>query len=81
MTQSSGNTPQQMAQNDVQNNFPDVYRGEEDLRNHAFAIAQQQVQSGSQQSGGGLAVQDFADAYIAAYRRAVEERDANNPNS
>ena len=85
MTQSSESmpvSPQQMAQNDVQNNFPDVYRGDEDLRNHAFAVAQQQIQSSSPQTGGGLTVQDFADAYIASYRQAVEERDANNtPNS
>ena len=82
MTQSSentGNTPQQMAHTDVQNSFPDVYRDADDLRNHAFAVAQQQIDSAPQQaSGNPLAVQDFADAYIASYRQAVEDRDANN---
>ncbi|HCI79038.1 MAG TPA: hypothetical protein DHW02_05060 [Ktedonobacter sp.] len=84
MTQSSGNsanTPQQMAHTDVQNSYPDVYRDAADLRNNAFAIAQRQIDSAPQQaSGNPMAVQDFADAYIAAYRQAVEDRDANtNP--
>lgn len=77
MTQSSENNAQQMAKGEVQNNYPDVYRDEADLKNHAFAIAQQQVQDSSNQAGEGtFAVQHFADAYIAAYRHAVEERDA-----
>jgi len=76
MTQSSENSAQQMARNEVQDRYPDVYRGDEDLRNHAFAIAQQQVQSTSQQTGE-FSVQSYADAYIASYRQAVEERDAN----
>ena len=77
MTQSSGNNAQQMAKTEVQNTYPDVYREEADLRNHAFAIAQQQVQNTSTQAGEGtFAVQHFADAYMAAYRHAVEERDA-----
>jgi hypothetical protein len=68
---------QQMAANEVQNTYPDVYRDEADLKNHAFAIAQQQVQDASGQiEGGTFAVQHFADAYIAAYQHAVEERDA-----
>ena len=77
MTQSSQQHAQQMAQNEVSNNYPDVYRDEADLRNHAFAIAQLQVQdSPSQASEGTFAVQHFADAFIAAYQHAVEERDA-----
>ena len=76
MTQSSENNAQQMAKNEVQNNYPDVYREEADLRNHAFAIAQQQVQNTSPQTEGTFAVQHFAEAYMAAYRHAVEERDA-----
>jgi len=77
MAQSSEQNAQQMAKNEVQNTYPDVYRDEADLRNHAFAIAQQQVQDTSTQTGTGtFAVQHFADAYIAAYRHAVEERDA-----
>ena len=81
MTQSSGstaNTPQQMAHTEVQNTYPDVYRDAADLRNYAFAIGQRQIDSDPQQaSGNPMAVQDFADAYIAAYRQAVEDRDAN----
>ena len=77
MTQSSEQNAQQMAQAEVQNTYPNVYRDEADLRNHAFAIAQQQVQEPSGQvEGGRFGVQHFADAYIAAYQRAVEERDA-----
>lgn len=77
MTQSSEQDAQQMAQTEVQNTYPNVYRDEADLRNHAFAIAQQQVQEPSGQvKGGAFSVQHFADAFIAAYHRAVEERDA-----
>lgn len=77
MAQSSEMQAQQMAQNEVQNTYPDVYRDEADLKNHAFAIAQQQLQDASGQvEGGTFAVQHFADAYIAAYQHAVEERDA-----
>jgi hypothetical protein len=77
MAQSTEMQAQQMAKNEVQNTYPDVYRDEADLRNHAFAIAQQQVQDASGQvEGGTFAVQHFADAYIAAYQHAVEERDA-----
>lgn len=77
MTQSSETNAQQMAKNEVQNTYPEVYRDEADLRNHAFAIAQQQLQNSSGQvDGGTFAVQHFADAYIAAYQHEVEERDA-----
>ena len=77
MAQSTEMNAQQMAKNEVQNTYPDVYRDEADLRNHAFAIAQQQVQEPSGQiEGGTFGVQHFADAFIAAYQRAVEERDA-----
>lgn len=77
MTQSSEKNAQQMAQTEVQNTYPEVYRDEADLRNHAFAIAQQQIQEPSGKvEGGTFAVQHFADVYIAAYQRAVEERDA-----
>ena len=77
MTQSSETNAKQMAKTEVQNTYPDVYRDEADLRNHAFAIAQQQVQEPSGQvEGGTFGVQRFADAYIAAYRHEVEERDA-----
>jgi hypothetical protein len=77
MAQSTEMNAQQMAANEVQNTYPDVYRDEADLKNHAFAIAQQQVQDASGQiEGGTFAVQHFADAYIAAYQHAVEERDA-----
>ena len=77
MAQSTEMNAQQLAKNEVQNTYPDVYRDEADLRNHAFAIAQQQVQKPSGQvEGGTFAVQQFADAYIAAYQHAVEERDA-----
>ena len=77
MAQSSANNAQQTAASEVQNNYPDVYRADEDLRNHAYAIAQQQVQNTpTQTSENTSSVQDYAEAYIAAYRRAVEERDA-----
>lgn len=77
MTQSSRKNAEQMAKTEVQNTYPDVYRDEADLRNHAFAIAQQQVQEPSGQvEGGTFGVQHFADTFIAAYQRAVEERDA-----
>ena len=77
MTQSPEKNAQQMARSEVENTYPNVYRDESDLRNHAFAIAQQQMQEPSGQvEGGTFGVQHFADAYIAAYRRAVEERDA-----
>lgn len=77
MTQSAEKKAEQMAKDEVQNTFPNVYRDEADLRNHAFAIAQQQVQDASGQvEGGTFGVQHFADAYIAAYQHAVEERDA-----
>ncbi len=77
MAQSTEMNAQQMAKNEVQNTYPNVYRDEADLRNHAFAIAQQQVQEPSGQvEGGTFGVQHFADAFIAAYQRAVEERDA-----
>jgi hypothetical protein len=77
MTQSPEKNAQQMAINEVQNTYPDVLRDEEHLRTHAFAIAQQQVQDTITPTGrDDFAVQHFAEAYIAAYRRAVEERDA-----
>ncbi len=77
MAQSTEMNAQQMAKNEVQNTYPNVYRDEADLRNHAFAIAQQQVQEPSGQvEGGTFGVQHFADAFIAAYQRAIEERDA-----
>lgn len=77
MAQSTEMNAQQMAKNEVQNTYPNVYRDEADLRNHAFAIAQQQVQEPSGQvEGGPFGVQHFADAFIAAYQHAVEERDA-----
>ena len=77
MTQSPEKNAQQMAINEVQNTYPDVLRDEEHLRTHAFAIAEQQVQDTITPAGGDdFAVQHFADAYIAAYRLAVEERDA-----
>ena len=77
MTQSSEKNAQQMAINEVQNTYPDVLRDEEHLRTHAFAIAEQQVHDTITPGGkDDFAVQHFADAFIAAYRRAVEERDA-----
>ncbi|GHO56801.1 hypothetical protein [Ktedonobacter robiniae] len=71
---SSKNEIQQRAKNDVGASFPNVLRADGDLRNHAFAIAQQEVQNVPGQDP--LAVQDYAEQYIAAYRQAVEERDA-----
>ncbi len=77
MTQSSENNSQQMARKEVENNYPNVYRADESLRNHAYAIAQQQVQNTSGPiSENSFSTQDYAEAYIAAYRYAVEERDA-----
>jgi predicted SnoaL-like aldol condensation-catalyzing enzyme len=77
MTQSPEKKAQQMAKDEVQNTYPDVLRDEEHLRTHAFAIAEQQVHDTITPSGrDDFAVQHFADAFIAAYRHAVEERDA-----
>lgn len=77
MTQSMENAARQMATSEVQNTFPDVYRAANDLRNHAYTIAQQQVQNSSAQANPQeFAVQHYAEAYIEAYRHAVEERDA-----
>lgn len=73
MAQAYEKTAQQMAASEAQNHYPDVYRSEEDLRNHAYAIAQQQVRDTSADP---FAVQQYAEAYMAAYRHAVEERDA-----
>jgi chlorite dismutase len=77
MTQAFKQQAQQKATSDVQNAYPNVYRADADLRNHAFAVAQQEIQPQQQQtSGDTFEVQDYAEAYIAAYRHAVEERDA-----
>jgi hypothetical protein len=77
MTQSADSAAQQIARDEVQERYPDVYRSDEDLRNHAFAIAQQQVDNNPQQSSGNpMAVQNYAEAYISAYNQAVQERDA-----
>ena len=67
---------QQKATSDVQSIYPHVYRADEDLRNHAFTVAQQETQQQQQTDGNEFTVQDYAEAYIAAYRHAVEERDA-----
>jgi len=72
MTQSPENAARQMATSDVQKTYPDVYRAAPSLRNHAYATAQEQVQENSAQT---FSVQDYAEAYIAAYQQAVEERD------
>lgn len=74
MAQSFETKIQTLAATEVEQTYPDVYRGEGELRNHAYAVAQDQVQSNPEQASG--SVQDYAEAYIAAYRKAVEERDA-----
>lgn len=76
MTRASEQQIQQKATNEVQSTYPDVLRADESLRNHAFAIAQSEVQQHQPTNKDPLAVQDYAEAYIAAYRHAVEERDA-----
>lgn len=74
---SSQSAAHQQARSDVQRTYPDVYRGAGDLRNHAYALAQQQVQTNAASTNGDeFAVQDYAEAYIAAYQNAVEVRDA-----
>ncbi len=76
MTQAFKQQAQQKASSDVQRTYPNVYRADEDLRNHAFAVAQQEIQQQQQQtSGDPSAVQDYAEAYIAAYRQTAAERD------
>ena len=74
MTQSANNAIRQLAKDDVEATFPNVYRADEDVRNHGYAIAQHEVQNSSTQNS--LSVQEYAEKYIAAYRQAVEERDA-----
>ena len=77
MTESSRKNAQQMAREEVGNTYPDVLRDEEHLRTHAFAVAEQQVHDTISPSGkDDFAVQHFAQAFMTAYRRAVEERDA-----
>lgn len=77
MTQSSEKNAEHMAREEVQNTYPDVLRDEEHLRTHAFAIAEQNVQDTITAGGkDDFAVQHFANAFMRAYRRAVEERDA-----
>jgi hypothetical protein len=73
MAQALKKQAQQKATSEVQSAYPDVYRADEDLRNHAFAVAQQEIQ---QTSGDTSAVQNYAEEYIAAYRQATVERDA-----
>ena len=77
MTQSHEKQARQMARKEVEQTYPDVLRDEEHLRTHAFAIAEQQVHDTITPAGrDDFAVQHFADAFISAYRHAVEERDA-----
>ena len=77
MTQSSEKNAEHMAREEVRNTYPDVLRDEEHLRTHAFAVAEQQVQDTISPTGkDDFAVQHFANAFMRAYRRAVEERDA-----
>lgn len=77
MTQSPEKNAERMAINEVQDTYPNVMRDAEHLRAYAFAIAEQNVHDTITAGGkDDFAVQHFADAYIVAYRRAVEERDA-----
>lgn len=73
MTQVFKQKAQQRASSDVQTIYPHVYRTDEEQRNHALAVAQQEIQQ--QPNGDASAVQDYVEAYIAAYRQAVAERD------
>ena len=76
MTESSRKHAQQLAKEEVENTYPDVLRDEEHLRTHAFAVAEQQVHDTITAGRDDFAVQHFAEAFMTAYRRAVEERDA-----
>lgn len=77
MNPSFEENAQQAAKKEVQNTYPDVYRADDSLRNHAYAVAQQQIENTSEQvREKPFSVQHYAEAYITAYRHAVEERDA-----